>query len=489
MARVTSVFGGSRGRADLRQRRRYGIFILVFALILAAVNLGGWRVRASMRDTLDHELGKRLVAISVAAADRIDPASVAALAIPPDHGDGRDAADVGNHADPGRAGDDPGLAGDRGFEALVVGDQLRRLRDALPLAGIALLDLEGRVLLDVDEAVSPGELHPVAALHASALAAARTGIPSTPDLYTSGGGVYYKNGYAPVLDLTGDARAVMMVEAGADFFDALDAVSRVILVTNGLSALAIVFLSAILFRVLRTEARLDETLRRTETLSLMGEMAASVAHEIRNPLGIIRATAERLRRRHGTGEEIFEYIPEEVDRLDAILTAYLDFARGGGGADPGPGSSEVSGALDAVLRLGRRDLESDAIEVRADVPPGLRVAVPESSLRQVLLNLVLNARQAMEGGGVLRIEARADGDRAERVRLVVADTGTGIAPDDLGRIFEPFHSGREQGSGLGLAITRRVVEGAGGTIAVTSTPGEGTTFTLTLPGDEDGGAR
>jgi len=466
VARVTSVFGGSRGRADLRQRRRYGIFILVFALILILVNLGGWRVRASMRDTLDDELGKRLVAISVAAADRIDPAYAEALTA----GDGEDGP---------------------GFEALVVGDQLRRLRDALPLAGVTLLDPGGRVLVDVDEAVPPGEVHPVALLHASALAAARTGIPTTPDLYDSGGGTYYKNGYAPVLDLDGEVRAVVMVEAGADFFDALGTVSRVILITNGLSALAIVLLSGILFQVLRTEARLDETLRRTETLSRMGEMAASVAHEIKNPLGIIRATAERLRRRHGTGEEIFEYIPQEVDRLDAILTAYLDFARGGGGAGPGEGSAEVAASLESVLRLGRRDLEGDAIEVRADVPAGVGVAIPASALRQVLLNLILNARQAMPGGGVLRIEVATGGDavREGEVRIVVADTGKGIAPDDLDRIFEPFYSGRERGSGLGLAITRRVIEDAGGSITVASTPGEGTTFTLTLPAWDDGGAR
>jgi signal transduction histidine kinase len=455
---VTSVFGGRLDRRSLRRSRRFGVFVLVFALILVLVNLGGWRVRASMRDTLDDELGKRLVAISVAAADRIDPGYVEALAAPD---------------------------GAAGLEGLVVGDQLRRLRDALRLAGVALLDADGRVLLDVDDAVPPGAVHPVAALHASAIAAARTGFPTTTDLYESGGGVYYKNGYAPVMGPEGEVRAVVLVEAGADFFDALEGVSRVILVTNAASALAIVVLSGILFQVLRTEARLDETLRRTETLSLMGEMAASVAHEIKNPLGIIRATAERLRRRHGTGEEIFEYIPEEVDRLDAILTAYLDFARGGGAVERSGGSTFVAEAADAVLRLTRHDLESQGIGVNVEIPPTLSVAVEGSALRQVLLNLILNARQAMEVGGTLAIVAANEGDE---IRLEVTDTGKGIAPEDHRRIFEPFYSGREQGSGLGLAITRRVVEAAGGRIEVASELRVGTTFTITLPGSGEGGA-
>jgi two-component system sensor histidine kinase HydH len=120
-----------------------------------------------------------------------------------------------------------------------------------------------------------------------------------------------------------------------------------------------------------------------------------------------------------------------------------------------------------------------------EIPPTLSVAVEGSALRQVLLNLILNARQAMDTGGTLAIVAANEGDE---IRLEVTDTGKGIAPEDHRRIFEPFYSGREQGSGLGLAITRRVVEAAGGRIEVTSELSVGTTFTITLPGSGEGGA-
>ena len=146
------------------------------------------------------------------------------------------------------------------------------------------------------------------------------------------------------------------------------------------------------------------------------------------------------------------------------------------GSDCDPG--EVA---DAVLRLTRRDLETTEIEIETEISHGLRAAIDAGGLQQALLNLILNARQAMPTGGTISIRVVPDRDW---VVLEVADTGSGIAPEDRARVFEPFYSGRERGSGLGLAITQRVIREAGGRIDFDSAPGRGTTFTIRIPATE-----
>ncbi len=448
MARVRSVFASSAPRAVVTRRRSLSLFFLLFALILAVVNLANWRMYAGMRATLDAELGERLKAIASAAAQPVDPGYIEEI----------------QH--------DPGSA----LGAFVVLDQFERFRDDLNVTNLLLLDREGRCLVDLGGTVPPLVTHPLSALHADAFAAARGGITATSALYASLG-ERYKNGYAPVRDLNGAVVGVVGVEAGAGFFDGLRRVGRTVLVANAASAVAILLLGAIFYRLLRAQARLDEALRRTETLSLMGEMAASVAHEIKNPLGIIRATAERIRRRHGTGEEIFDYIPEEVDRLDAILGTYLDFARRGGAA-VAEGHCDVSQVVASVLRLVGRDLVAAGIRVNEAIEGPLPAALPATSLQQVLLNLVLNARRAMPDGGAISISGRRAG---RMVRVDVKDTGVGIAPDDIEKVFHPFYSGEDGGSGLGLAIVQRVIAESRGRIEVESERGEGTVFTLWIP--------
>lgn len=444
VGRVRSVFRGFE-RATGQRRRQYTLLLALFTLILVVVNVAGWRVYASMFETLDAELGERLVAIATAAAASIDAGYVGEIASDPE-----------------------------GISAFIVRERFERLAADLSLANLVLLDSEGRTLVDLGGSSPMGETHPLYLLHADAFAAAKSGISSASALMHSLD-AHYKNGYAPLSAPEGVVTGIVAVEAGVGFFEPLREIRRIVLVASLASAVAIVFLGGVFFRVLRTEQRLEAAMRRTESLSLMGEMAASVAHEIKNPLGIIRASAERIRRRYGTGEEIFDYIPEEVDRLDAILRAYLDFARGG--EDP-KAPCDVEEVASQTLRLVRRDLESAGITVQEEIPRGLIVRLSASALQQVLLNLVLNARQAMEVGGTLTLRASGEGNRA---RVSVCDTGTGIAPEDRDRVFQPFHSGRQSGSGLGLAISRRIITDAGGHIGVESEPGKGATFTILLP--------
>ncbi len=239
-------------------------------------------------------------------------------------------------------------------------------------------------------------------------------------------------------------------------------------------------------------ARLYEDLRRSyaqlahaqqqlvqgERLAALGELSAVVAHEVRNPLGVIfnsLGSLRRLVRPMGDAKMLFDIVEEEAERLNRIVGDLLDFAR--------PSTPEVR-----PEPLGR--VAEDAVGA-AVVPAGGRIdvvreldpdlpAIPMDArlVRQAVLNLAVNAVQAMARGGRLTLRTFRDGDRAV---VELEDTGGGIPDEVRGRIFEPFFTTKASGTGLGLAVVRRIVEGHGGEIQVRSVPGAGTTFSLRFP--------
>jgi len=223
---------------------------------------------------------------------------------------------------------------------------------------------------------------------------------------------------------------------------------------------------------------IEEQLRRADRLSALGELSAGMAHEIRNPLGSIRGTAEILQDGIDPADPRYEFsriLIKEVDRLNRVVEDFLRFAR------PAPverGRFDVNEALREVLTLTRQPALKNG--VRTELVPGEVPLLPgdREQLKQAFLNLVLNALQAMPDGGTLAIATeRVEG----RLRIRFADSGQGIPRENLERIFNPFFTTRQEGTGLGLAITHRIVQGHGGRMEVESRLGEGTTFTVVLP--------
>jgi signal transduction histidine kinase len=236
----------------------------------------------------------------------------------------------------------------------------------------------------------------------------------------------------------------------------------------------------------------EELLRRADRLAALGELSAGMAHEIRNPLGSIKGTAEIFRDALGVDHKLHEFatiLVTETDRLDAILTHYLEFARP---KEPDPGRAALGPVVsDLAGLLGERARRAGVVlatELPADLPA---VAMPADALRQVLLNLALNAIQAMPGGGRLSIAARAGApERLRRpespgapavVHVSVADTGPGIPAEARDRIFDPFFTTKRGGTGLGLAISQRIVQGYRGTIDLKAPAQTGTELLLELP--------
>lgn len=220
----------------------------------------------------------------------------------------------------------------------------------------------------------------------------------------------------------------------------------------------------------------ERRLRAQESLAKMGQLAAVVAHEVRNPLAGIRGAIQILSKRM-PGEEdrkVMAKIVERVDTLNALTEDLLVYAR--------PHAPELASVrLEDVLGVARRllaghaDLAAVSVEVSgADVT----LQADEKMLQDVFLNLLLNAAQAMKGEGTVRVAVHAG---TESVQVDVDDEGPGIAPEARERLFEPFFTTRHQGTGLGLPIVRRDVEAHGGDVAVTFPEGRGTRVTVSLP--------
>ncbi len=220
-----------------------------------------------------------------------------------------------------------------------------------------------------------------------------------------------------------------------------------------------------------------------ERLATIGQMAAQIAHEVRNPLNALGLNAEMLADEVAAGSqaeatETLGAIRDEIARLTEITEAYLALGRLPPlRLDPYP----LGALIKELVRFQGEELERGAVTVELDLAADLpEVLVDPAQLRQALLNIVRNAGEALSGGGGgrLRIIARADG---EEVRLDVADDGPGMDAEHVARIFDPFFSTKERGSGLGLPITHQVIAEHGGRITCMSSPGEGTTFSIWLP--------
>jgi len=223
----------------------------------------------------------------------------------------------------------------------------------------------------------------------------------------------------------------------------------------------------------------EEQLRRADRLSALGELSAGMAHEIRNPLGSIKGAVEILRDDYGPEDAKYEFIQillKETDRLNHIVQEFLGFARP---KQPEFQQADLNAAIESVLALTAPEAKKTGVKVdkRLDLSIGIR-SLDMSLLRQAFLNLVLNAIQAMDKGGVLTIVSALRGDSIE---ITVADTGIGISEENRKKLFSPFFTTKKNGTGLGLAITYRIIENHRGTIDVASEQGKGTTFTVKIP--------
>ncbi len=228
---------------------------------------------------------------------------------------------------------------------------------------------------------------------------------------------------------------------------------------------------------LSTLRKLEAEVRRHDRLVSLGRMAGGLAHEIRNPLGIIRGSAEILNKRFGNDpkeEGLSEFIMDEVTRLSRVLSDFLLFAR-----PPAPNMEPVD-AQDLLKDITPYVQQSDAFDIHFQIAPDTPMLYLDRQLcKQAFLNLILNAQDAMPDGGTITIKVRPL--RTHEVLIEIVDEGEGIPEEIMDRVFDPFVTSKDKGTGLGLSLVHQIVSNQEGKIEVDSRPGKGTCFRIIFP--------
>ncbi|NIP41641.1 MAG: hypothetical protein GWO41_11260, partial [candidate division Zixibacteria bacterium] len=359
----------------MRFRNKYIIPILFFAVLLILFfNLGQWYIFSQVRDFAESVFRENLLVQTELAASSFSGDVILSL-----QGDDFYAPDL-----------------------IDVKDRLDRLKSHYDFFNVRLLDLNADRFLgfadyDTTRFIFDYDLGP--------FISASAGIPTASDLITEGD-MYLISAYAPITTSLDSVVAVLGIDADYTFFRSLAEFKNNLVYINVVSFIFILVFGAAFVLINRRLISTQEALYRASALTSMGQMAATMAHEIKNPLGIIKATAGRIKSRYGkdSDDRIFDFISEEVDRLNTILAGYLDFAR------PVDQSrklrkTDLKELVESILRQVRTDFARDNIEIIFE-PEDREYPVLDDGIgfKQAFLNLIINAKDAYDDGGTIRID-------------------------------------------------------------------------------------
>ena len=423
----------------------------VYAGILVVVAAGLLLLYQGSRRHLDEALGQRLLAVATTAAHLVDGDAVPDWSFDPEHG----------------------------LDLLWLASRLEQIRLDSGLSEITLCDPEAHVIISASQRLKHGDVNVFWELDRPAVSLAREGLPAATTLYRSGR-LYQKSAHAPVLDRHGRVAGVLTVEGSADFLGPLAALRRAAMVIIATVVAGLALMGTLLWQSQRSLERARASLMQQENLAAMGRLTAGVAHEIRNPLGIIRGAGQHLQgllATHGIEDQAAGDIPEEIDRLDRILRDYLAF---GGDSPPAFDDVDLAVLIQRTVRLMEAELARTGVQAMVDesLPPAV-VRGDRHRLQQILMNLLLNARDAMPEGGAVTVSLTGSKKGWE---VTVLDTGCGLGDAPGEQVFAPFWSSKEKGGGLGLTVSRRIAEQHGGALTLRDRPdGPGCAAVLTLP--------
>ncbi|MBW2078305.1 MAG: PAS domain S-box protein [Deltaproteobacteria bacterium] len=237
----------------------------------------------------------------------------------------------------------------------------------------------------------------------------------------------------------------------------------------------------LLFRDLTEVQELKREVERNRRLASIGRLAAGIAHEIRNPLSSIKGFATYFRERYRDvpeDQKTAEIMIQEVERLNRVIGQLLEFARP---MKLNKKEANIHEVITYSLKMVQKQAQDRGIAISTNLSPEIvDVSIDTDRISQVLLNLYLNAIEAMDQGGVLHIDSSLD-EESGTVTIVVSDTGAGIKREDLAHVFDPYFTTKQSGTGLGLAIVHRIIEAHRGEVRIESEPGTGTRVTIVLP--------
>jgi signal transduction histidine kinase len=357
-------------------------------------------------------------------------------------------------------------------EWLVEIQQLNRL------AQIVLMTPRGNVIADSKNEIIPGEPYVFWEVDRLAREEAVDRRESWSPFYRVRG-VPYKRVYRTIMTESG-MLAILQVSASPDYVGQLEQLRRKVTFQWLLGTALLLLIGLSIFRLFSHVVRMENQAMHSARVEAMGALAGGVAHELRNPLAIIRALAEEVIAEQPPGSRVAENakdILSETDRLNEMVSHFLSLSRAPRTAATRP--LDLVTEISRVVQLMRKGSGARVRFVSELPDTPLLVRSTEQAIRQVLLNLLLNAGEAVQdSGGEVRVTLR---ERRGSAEIHVIDNGAGIAPRDLPRVFEPFYTSKQMGTGLGLSITRGIIENLGGTITISSEPGRGTDVCVIFP--------
>ncbi len=446
-------------RATYSRQMMYAVALIVSLFVVFFLfNLDRWFFLQNVFQTFDEKLEQRLYSIGVLSSEIIEGIGV-------DHLNQMDANPL---------------------KKLLLESQLREIKAKNFLEAAYIVDQNLRVILESQF----GGRNPIQRTYIRAdslsLKRAFQGHLTASPLHEIAG-QYFKNGYAPLRDSHGRVVGLLVVEASDRYFATIRNYKKAFWATLLASLLLFILFSTFVWGAFKKVLRAEASLRESERLAFMGKMAAVLAHEIRNPLGIIRGTADVLKSKYGQKEEgaLFDYIPSEVNRLNLLINNFLTFSRV---QKLSLERVSLPNLIEQIVKQLRLDDQTKQIALETQIESeNLEIKGDENLLKQVFLNIIRNAVQASQAGGTVKItQKQAERKRRSGVLLSVQDFGEGIE-GDVDRIFEPFYTTKSSGTGLGMAISKKIIEAHGGHISVESEPSKGTTVFIWLPREQNRG--
>ncbi|RKZ33329.1 hypothetical protein DRQ33_04435 [bacterium] len=358
---------------------------------------------------------------------------------------------------------------------------LNSLVDREEIYNISVLDTTGEIIYSTDSRLAVGIPNPYWASETKAIKTASLGIPTYGGLRKVEDR-FLRVAFAPIYDPFGEVIGIMGLEAGANYFGLLATLHQGLWILGIVSTIAIIFIIVILWLGKRELEKLYSQLERAATLSGIGMMAATLAHEVKNPLAIIKSSAESIPDAPKNEViELVDFINEEVERLAGIVESHLAVARG---REFPKVPQKLSAVVEKVIPRYQKKLGKQGIGVIVEVESDPKVPYSFPSIRQVIYNIMENAASATQKGGIIRVKIGTENIKQNEYGYIsISDTGTGIPTDKLEHIFEPFHTTKKQGTGLGLFIAKQIIEGHNGDILVESDESVGTTFKILIPGE------
>lgn len=473
------------------RRRIPSLAALLFVVgVLLVFNLSNWRYLRMLKEQVREDLEARLRSVAVTTGLGLThPAPPDILLL---------AADAGPDNEAGLLEEE--FVGTASAQQLA--ERLLAVQRANTLSRVALMTPSGTMIADSLGRRQPGETYEFLELDQAEMQSAAGGVPTATGLYWLSGTPYLRL-YAP-LRHEGRLLGLVQVSVSPEYQERIERLQQMVLRQWVVSSLLLIVLGYSLWRLFRYLVQVEERAMRGARVDAMGALAANVAHELRNPLSIIRALSEEITAESAPGSvprQNARDIVAEVERLNELVTNFLSLSR-----PPGAGVRQpvdVAAEIGRVLALLRKGQPSAARFVSELPSTPLRVEADPQALRQVLLNLLINAREAVEGqsgqstaseggpgapGGGSIAAGQGEGEvrvtlreRRGWIEIRITDTGPGFDRKAVQRAFEPFFTTKPMGTGLGLAISRGIVENLGGRITVSNGRHGGAEVTVLLP--------